>query len=582
MLKDCLDVFEEKLKEKGNKLVLDTYIPTDGTYLIVDKEGKINTCADIVKDKKTKKVDRSYPNFTKICFYDYQSQLISMNKPMDPKKIIHSNNYLSFFVKKESLVNGKLTEAVIDGYYDILKDPMGKKYGKSKEAARIYQLFEADEGKLCVSEVERCRAWIQNYIFDLEDVDLKRKDYLKVFFEAEEQEYEREGRRYFLPNIYNSNDYNTEIQGVVYGLPDNNLGMNAKKPFLSVKSRKNPASYLLDGKEVLCQKQFFDYLMNLVSEGKYHIYIDTVKKEIKGCRTGETPELVETGYYLRLKKGKNEAEIWDQDNITNYRNELDVRFRFCNVLNSKFEKHPEYEKYGRYYTRNEVGKLIDEVFFMNFLGNNYLTDVEDIKIKDDTLRKAVLLVRETVFDWVFKGADHGFYKMIYSTSFEIMKSCALKNYMERVWWQFDLLYSLKEYFLKEKGENMGEIISGLRESVREKVFSDSVMPIESDAEYYYCAGQLVRYLLSLSRAQDKKQSLLNPILNARSDEVVKTRILQLYKKYNYTIPDRQRKFNHLLAMVEGYVPDEDGKVDQEMLLLGYVDNNVIYTAKEEK
>ncbi|MCS4473106.1 hypothetical protein JQ038_17150 [Clostridium botulinum] len=46
-----------------------------------------------------------------------------MNKPIDSNKIIHSNNYLSFFVKKESVVNGKLNEKIIDDYYEILKNP---------------------------------------------------------------------------------------------------------------------------------------------------------------------------------------------------------------------------------------------------------------------------------------------------------------------------------------------------------------------------------------------------------------------------------------------------------------------------
>lgn len=582
MLKDCLDVFKKRLEDSGGKLVLDTYIPADGTYLIVDCEGKIKTKVDIIKDKKTKEVDRSHPDFPQICYYDYQSQLISMNKPVDPKKVIHSNNYLSFFVKKESLNTGKLTNDVIDEYYEVLKNPLGKKYKKSKEAERIYQLFEAETGKVNEDEVKKNWSWIKKHIFCLEGVDLKRKDYLKVFFEADNQVYDREGKRYFLPNIYNSNDYNTEIRGIVYGMPDNNLGMNAKKPFLSVKSRKYPASYLLNSEDVILQKQFFDYLMNLVSGGKYHIYVDTMRKTIQGYRTGETPEIVESGYYLRLRKGKTEAEIVEQDNIADYKSSLAPALCFRNVLGLCFEKHPDYNKYKNYYNRGEVGKLIDEVFFMNFLANNYMLDASEINIKDNTLKKMLLLSRETIFDWVYKGTDHGLYELLRNVSMELMKSCALKNYIERVWWQFNLLYSLQEYFSQEKGENMGEVISRMRQKVKDKVFTDGIVPVENDEEYYYCVGQLTRYLLSLSKAKDSKQSLLNPILNAKTDETIKVRLMQMYKKYNYTISTGQRKFNNLMGMVEGYVPDTERKVNQEMVLLGYVDNNVIYTAKEEK
>ena len=119
MLKECIEVFEYELGKKGDPLILDSYIPADGTYLIVGKDGSLKGPVDIKMDRKTKILDKSSPWFPDLCFYDYHSQLISMNKPVDSKKIIHSNNYLSFFVKKESIVSGKLTDEMIDGYYEI-------------------------------------------------------------------------------------------------------------------------------------------------------------------------------------------------------------------------------------------------------------------------------------------------------------------------------------------------------------------------------------------------------------------------------------------------------------------------------
>ena len=119
---------------------------------------------------------------------------------------------------------------------------MENKYKKSKEASRIYQAFALEEGEVDQDQVEAKEKWIKNHIFNLKawipDLDLKKKDYLKIFFEGEPSEYEREGKRYFLPNIYNNNKYNVEICHVIYGIPDNNLGMNTKKPFLSIKNKK--------------------------------------------------------------------------------------------------------------------------------------------------------------------------------------------------------------------------------------------------------------------------------------------------------------------------------------------------------
>ena len=73
--------------------------------------------------------------------------------------------------------------------------------------------------------------------------------------------------------------------------------------------------------------------------------------------------------------------------------------------------------------------------------------------------------------------------------------------------------------------------------------------------------------------------MISPLLNAKTDEEIKRRLLQLYKKYNYNIPEGYKRVKNLLAMVEGYVPDKT--VDQEMIILGYTCDNVVYK-KEEK
>lgn len=581
MLKECLEVFEYELKRagEGDKLVLDSYIPADGTYLIVDKNGNPGEPIEIKLDKKTRTVSRTSPNLEKICFYDYHSQLISMNKPMDTKKVIHSNNYLSFWVKKDSVVSGKLTNDIIDNYYEVLKDPVGQKYKNSKEACRIYELFEAEEGRADEVSIERNKTWIKKHIFSLDNVDMEKKDYLKIFFEAEDSDFEREGRRYFLPNIYNSNDYNIVINDVVYGLPDNNLGMNAKKPFLSIKSRKYPASYLLDGNDVLFQKKFFDYLMNLVSTGRYHIYVDTERKKIIGCRSGEAPQEIESGCYLRIKKGKTEAEIWGYDNIAGYRQRLEKNFDFKNYVNAKHKLHKEYmDSYQRYDNRLQVGRLINEVFFSNWLAGNYTTDVGEISVTDGTIKQNILLSRDAIFAWVFKGNDVGFEKILNKVSLELIKNALLNDNRERALWQLNLRLSFEEYFTKGGERSMGEIITELQANMKTKVLADTVIPLENDQEYYYAVGQLAAYLISLSKAKDKNHSLLNPFLNAKSDETIKRRLLQIYKKYNYNIPNGYKRVKNLLAMVEGYVPD--GKINQEKIILGYASDSLIY-AKED-
>lgn len=598
MFKECLDVFSEMLKHEDN-LILKGYVPADGSYIIVKNDGTVKN-ADIKFDKKTRDLNCTDDILLNdICFYDYHSKLISMNKPIDIKKVIHSNNYLAFAVKKESITT-KLTEAIIDNYYDTLKNPLEKKYKKSKEASKIYQKFEEDHGVVNITLLEKCRSWIKQHIFSIDklvNVDLGKKEYLKIFFEIFEADEEdnkknkelfiQEDNRYIYPNIYNNNYYNVKVDGKIQGIPDNNMGMNAKKPFLSIKTRKNPASYLLDGDTALLQKQFFEYLMNFATNGKNNIYVDIINNKIEAYSDKEEREKfsgIEAGYYLRIQKGK-ELEIQVQDNIVNYQDKLLLNFNYQDFFNMNIEKYPEYTKdIGIYIKRTDVGRLINNIFFSKYLLTNYFTDANDISVKDSVLKRIIIMYRNVIFDWIYKGIDNNFEVVEKQFALELIKNTLINDYNLRAMTQLNLHWSFEDYFAnleKRGGEKMADIATKIRMSVKEKVMSkDKTVIVSNNEEYYYAIGQLMAYFISLSKASKKAQSLINPVLNAQNDTVIKTRLLQLYKKYNYNILTKNSRVKNLYAMILGY--KSEGKVNQEMILFGYMDNNVIYTKSEEK
>lgn len=596
MFEECLDVFSEMLKHEDN-LILKGYVPADGSYIIVKNDGTVKN-VDIKFDKKTRDLNCTDDTLlSDICFYDYHSKLISMNKPMDSKKVIHSNNYLSFAVKKDSITT-KLTEAIIDNYYDTLKNPLEKKYKKSKEASKIYQKFEEEHSAVDVELLERCRSWIKQHIFSIDkliNIDLGKKEYLKIFFEVFEASEEdnkknrelfiQEDNRYIFPNIYNNNDYNVEVEGKIQGIPDNNLGMNAKKPFLAIKTRKTPAAYLVDINKAILQKQFFEYLMNFAANGKNNIYIDTKNYRIKAYSDQDERDDFDemaSGYYLRIQKGK-ELEIQIQDNIVDYQNRLKTNFEYVKFISIdiKEDKLPEFaKKYGVYDKRTSIGTLINEIFFSKFLRTNYFIDANDMSIKDSVLRQNIIIYRNIIFDWVYKGIDNNFSKAEEKFALDLIKN-SIRNedkYNLRPKSQLNLHWSLKDYFLKMKkeqgGETMADIATKIRTSVKDKVMSkeEVVMPSD-DKEYYYAVGQLLSYFIFKSRAGKRMQSMINPVLNAKRDNIIKMRLFQLYKKYNYDISIHNYNMKKLYAMILGYKPQN--KVNQEMILFGYLDENIL-------
>lgn len=580
LLGECLEVFHKRLEEDGENLILNNYVLKDGTYLIVDEDGKIVSLSDIKMNKKSGEINSNVPHYNELCYFDYHSDLISMNKPQDPAKIIHSNNYLSFWVKKDSISGGKLKPEIIEKYYEILEHPE-KKYEKTK-AKEIYQNLEETIGTVDTATLQRNKKWILEHIFSLEEseIDMSGKDYLKIFFKADKQEYEREGNRYFIPNIYNSNNYNVEVQGEIYGLPDNNQGMNAKKPFLSVKTRKMVAPYLLNREDVMLQKQFFDYLMGFASKGQNNIYVDLNAKKFIPCKNGEYPTEAVSGFFLRIQKGK-EVEILNQDVVPFLDNHLKKTFTYKNWLNVMSEKDAEYEEEQEYETYQELERIIDDIFFSKMLISYYFGKEEDIKITDETLKRCLISSRNQLFSWLHYGNDIGIKTLLNKLSMELIKGSLLKGYSLKAAKQMNMRLSLIEYF-SEGGESMADISVGIRETIKERLNAKDYKGLENDREFYFVVGQMVRYLDYKRKAAKKTQSMINPFLNAKTGQVLKEQILRYYKKYNYDIASGDKKVSRLYAMIQGYEPEE--AVMQDMVSLGFTMDNLLLerTVKGEK
>lgn len=575
MIKECLEIFSEILDKEGDRLILDNYLPKDGTYLLAER-----SCSDwnIVKkleisyDKKqgeiTGRTDTDYPF---ICQLDYYSKLIEMNKPVDSKKIIHSNNYLSLAVKKESLIDHKMTDEILDGYYMVLKNPRIK-YTKSKNLLYAYEAVELDYGPVDESLLEEIHAWVKEHKDQLETAFDDRKGYLKVFFilpdrQETRKQFIKEGQRYLIPNIYNSSDYNVEVNGCIYGLPNDNMGMNSKKPYLENKTRKTKVPYLLNREDVLLQGKFYDYLMGLAARGCLNIFFDNIDNKIYAKKPDEAPEKDFSGYYLRLRKGK-EVEIHSADTIVSYRRHLHPGFYFKQLLS--VEKGNDY---GYINKKMDLQRLIDEVFFGKSLMYNYFTKPGDLSIKDNCVKQNLLLARDRLFTWFYKDASEDVGPLLEQISARLVYNTIMNGYFNKAKDQLNLRWSFIDYF--EQSSRMEVMMSKVENQLREHINSKDSWDFTDDDEYFYAVGQLINYFLSKSRAAKKPLSIVNPFLNAKQDDLIKSRLTVLFKKYNYDIFDYDLRVKSLYSHVKAYTLAAD-RINTDLLEAGLTANNLIY------
>lgn len=596
MLNQISDNFKEYFSSRNIDIdseILSKYIPKDGTYIILEpnKSGKleITTNEEIRLDKKVGDIDRTIKNCNLICKMDYYSNLMDMNKPVDSAKIIHSNNYISFFIKKENLSSGKLTDKIIENYFENLKNWKERCINKvkNKEVKRavtqICDELESSLGDIDLEKLEIAKNWIFENLNNL-DINIDNKNYLKIFFLFDIDLFEKEGKRHILLNLYNSNDYIIDLDGEKVGLPNYNMGMNAKKPYLENKTRKTKLPFLINIEDALYQKKIFDLLDIYANQRKYNIYIDN---EVKAIADNEIIDRDFSGMYLRIQKGK-ETEIHDIDIISNYSPNLDKFFKLENFLQIELSKYLKYddENIIRYNTniktKSEFEHMINKILFDNYLLSNYFS--EDISIKGNSeLKKQLLINRRKLFNWFHKDESEDIWINLKRISEQSLISTLGKEQRFKAIHQYNLKCSMEKYF--KGGENMADSVIDIRNSLKQKVNNrfekDNYISMENDKEYYYAVGQLTSYFLSKSKSKKKNMSFINQIISCRKDEIIKMRLERLFKQYNYDMDYyRDYKIRNLYSMINAYVPGSGTNVD--MIINGFLSSNLVYEKREEQ
>lgn len=564
MLRECIEVFNKIYAERGESLITDSYELEQGDYFIIKKGGDFEH-VKIGKNTDSSSVEK----YDYLAERDYYSNLLDMNKPVDKAKQIHSNNYLSFFIKNNVLNEKKDTlDEIIKKYYEILKNPF-LKYDKG-EKKRVYEELEKQLGKPDAEKIEKNYQWIKNNLYSLKEKTKDSKNYLKIFFDEDLEKYKKESKRYIIPNIYNNTNYNVKLDDKTYGLPNDNLNLNTKKPYLENKTRKKnyTVPYLLNEEEVFQQKKFFDYLYNLSNRGIRNVYITDEK--IIPLKSNEILGNNISGYFLRIRKDKNEAAIERFDVIPRYEEEIYPVIKITDCLNDEIKTKLDYGSVIN--SKKQLAGMLNDFLFKGKMFGIIYENIKDMRIFDARLKFVANTYKDAFYKLVVKGETENFLKVYKTIFLEYIKySLATQEYKGEA-------YDLYNFMSSIEGGKKLELHEGIREKFR-KVFKNGEGIIENKDEYFFAIGQLIYFLLNKKRETIKNHDEINRFLNLRDIEQVKLEMRKAFIKYNYDIRMQNKRFNLLYEMVLGYVP-KDSKIDYDRLLGGYLSSSLIYEKEE--
>ena len=575
MIDEALEVFRKIYDKEGEELVVSKHIPKDGTYILVNiKSGRIIEKLDISYDKKTKKIDgelNQYYSYFRA--FDYYSNLVDMNKPMDPKKTIHSNQIYSFFIKKESIRENKLTKAIIEGYKKNLLNPE-EKYN-SKEGKELYKNIAEKLPKIEKDIVEDIFLWIEDNVNENLLENDNKKDYLKIFFVEDNLDkslelFKNEHKRYLIPNIFNSNDYNKKIGETIYGLSNNNMGLNAKKAFLENKTRRISTPYLVNTDEILLQYAFYNYLLPEVKHGNYFIYFlenEIIPRTYKeGCPNGAK-------YLLNVSYSKD-VDI-KNFNVISKNNDEEIIINFKEILHQKKKDTDEIE-YGNL-NKEKMMNNINKILFYNSLLGNFLLNDGDLDIKDIEVKKLLMKYRNSFYKWFYLNDETEVKKNIRKIYLDAVMVAIGNGHFFKASQQLDFGFCLEKYFYG-KSELMEEIMN-VKEVFLNHTLSEEDWEFLNDEEYFFAVGQILAYINYMRNSKAKSLNFIKQLTFVKNIDVLKEKIKKIIISYSHIFETKNKKINRTISNISLYQPKE---IRIDILLAGFTADIIFFKKREEK
>ena len=575
MIDEALEVFKKIYDKEGEKLVVNKHIPKDGTYILVNiKSGKIIEKLNIFYDKKAKKIDgelNQYYGYFRA--FDYYSNLVDMNKPMDPKKTIHSNQIYSFFIKKDSIRENKLTKSIIEGYKKNLLNPE-EKYN-SKEAKELYKNIAEKLPKIEKDIVEDIFLWIEDNVNENLLENDNKKDYLKIFFVEEDLDkslevFKNEHKRYIIPNIFNSNDYNKKIGETIYGLSNNNMGLNAKKAFLENKTRRVSTPYLVNTDEILLQYVFYNYLLPEVKQGNYYIYFlenEIIPRTYKeGCPNGAK--------YLLNASYSKDVDI-KNFNVISKNNDEEIIINFKEILHQKKKDTDEIE-YGNL-NKEKMMNNINKILFYNSLLGNFLLNDGDLDIKDIEVKKLLMKYRNSFYKWFYLNDEAEVKKNIRKIYLDAVMVAIGNGHFFKASQQLDFGFCLEKYFYG-KSELMEEIMN-VKEVFLNHTLSEEDWEFSNDEEYFFAVGQILAYINYMRNSKAKSLNFIKQLTFVKNIDVLKEKIKKIVISYSHIFETKNKKINRTISNISLYQPKE---IRIDILLAGFTADIIFFKKREEK
>jgi CRISPR-associated protein Csh1 len=244
-----------------------------------------------------------------------------------------------------------------------------------------------------------------------------------------------------------------------------------------------------------------------------------------------------------------------------------------------------------------VRELFDNCLFKKdekkeTFSNNYWGEVKSQFCKTNNNYRLILQYRKAFYDYIYKSKKQMITgdmlkDIILSSIVDTLRDDKYRpeNYAkeERIKRLLNIYFSLNQHF-DTNNNNFNKIKISMVTKTKDLLdYSQELVSNEDkhleenqDAEFAFCFGQMVFYLLAQSEASNKTHSLLLAYLQKADFDILKQKAKEDITKYSYKISFNNKKFNKISSEILGYLPNAKFNDLISFFLAGYFSKNMIF------
>ncbi len=544
------------------------------------------------------------------------SWCVNTNKCFDlPTKAIHSCSPYCVAIKRENLVGGEKYKKNEQGkksqVYERINAYFAKTFdliedGSEKQRVEVF--------KYALNSQEKFHAWLDQIPAFAE---MKDAEYVIFYLDEPIEKFQQTNAAYLADKLFNTSDYNQTIAETTFGTSDFFNGYPTKKPFLTHQSAAFDIAGLISAEEARYLYEFQDIIGRGILPRPLPLFIYQEELKVKGKRSLRDASIAL--FKAEAEAGRNigykeiiEALYQDyQDQFGNYyllfyqRGEIkdfDFVSKFEYELKDENGKPWEIEDHFQIKYRRKIENVFDFQYavllpvFNNALvvktkvggfQYKYFDDIDAKYCKSDNTYLLVMTYRRAFYDFIYKSKREAisqptFDRIMLTSVLDDIRLDEIKNgYHSQnvsIRQKLNIWFSLSENFNQKivTSPTMASRLKDHRAFIKQLAKGET--SIETDDQYAFTVGQVIYYLFSKSRTDDRSYKRLEPFMQqVHAEELNKaiSRLFDTYKHENFS-----GNFRNPFAEVMDYQTAANIRNLMPTILAGIFSQNELFRDKD--